>query len=180
MTGFRARNMRADRGSRSGGPGEITPGQGARLTIAEARARDAIRRVREIDPNWRPTPSFKESAEGLIRTYESEAREAEARIAELARAGIGPGPFAGESIAARGSSRNFTGPERREGNRIFFETGCHTCGTFNPGTASGNCVLDHQPPTAWNPHGSQQRLYPQCLSCSSRQGNWISRNGGVR
>jgi hypothetical protein len=41
-------------------------------------------------------------------------------------------------------------------------------------------VLDHQPPTAWNPLGRSQRLYPQCFSCSARQGNWISRNGGRR
>jgi hypothetical protein len=166
------------RGSGSGENGG--PGQAARLEVAQARAHDAIARVRELDRNWKPRPSAHESVEGLIRTYEAEAKEAEARIAELARVGIGPGPFAAESIPARGSGRDFNVWERREGNHIFSRRGCHTCGTFNPGTPSGNCVLDHQPPTAWNPYGRSQRLYPQCLSCSSRQGNWISRNGGLR
>jgi len=52
--------------------------------------------------------------------------------------------------------------------------------TMSPGTPLENFVLDHQPPTAWNPLGRSQRLYPQCFSCSARQGNWISRNGGRR
>jgi hypothetical protein len=173
---------RRGRGSGSGRGGgrfnEPEPGQAARLALAEARAHDAISRVRELDPKWRPQPSAFESVEGLIRTYEAEAVEAEARIAELARNGIGPGPFAGESIAARGPGRDFNVWERREGNRIFARTGCHTCGTFDAGTPSGNCVLDHQPPTAWNPYRRVQRLYPHCLGCSSRQGNWISRNRG--
>jgi len=165
---------------RNSGPIRTELGQAGRLAAAQARAYDAIARVRELDPNWRPRPSAYESVEGLIRTYEAEAREAELRIAELGRVGIGPGPFAGESIPARGPGRDFNAWERREGNRIFSQTGCHTCGTFHPGTPLGNCVLDHQMPTAWNPFGRSQRLYPQCLACSSRQGNWISRNRGLR
>jgi hypothetical protein len=43
-----------------------------------------------------------ESVEGLIRAREGAAREAEARITELGRLGIGPGPFAAELIPARG------------------------------------------------------------------------------
>src|SRR3954447_21956490 len=42
---------------------EVEPGQAARLVEAQTRADDAISRVRELDPNWRPTPSFKESVE---------------------------------------------------------------------------------------------------------------------
>jgi hypothetical protein len=42
-----------------------TPGQAARLAVVEARARDAISRVHEVDPNWRPRPSAYESVEGL-------------------------------------------------------------------------------------------------------------------
>jgi hypothetical protein len=159
---------------------EVEPGQAARLAIAEGRAQDAIRRVRELDPRWNPTPSFRETAEGAIATAEAEVREAEARISELARNGIGPGPFAGESIPARGPGRSYNESERSESRRIFSETGCHTCGIFDAGTPSGNPILDHQPPSAWNPFGRSQRLYPQCLSCSNRQGNWISRHGGRR
>jgi hypothetical protein len=41
--------------------------------------------VRELDPNWRPTPSLTETIEGEIAAAEAEAREAEARLTELAR-----------------------------------------------------------------------------------------------
>ena len=157
-----------------------TPGQAARLTVAEARAQDAIRRIREIDPNWKQTPSLYESVEGLIRTLESDAQQAQARLSELARVGIGPGPFAGESIPARGPERNFTATEREEINRIGSETGCHTCGTFYAGTKSGNFVPDHQLPNALNSLGRSQRLYPQCIVCSDSQGGWVSRLRGGR
>jgi hypothetical protein len=35
-----------------------TPGQAARLTVVEAQARDAIRRVQELDPRWKPQADF--------------------------------------------------------------------------------------------------------------------------
>jgi len=70
--------------TRTGGPSEpMEGGQGARLTAAEGQRRDAISRVRELDPGWKPTPSFYESPEGLIRTNLAEAREAEAHLAKL-------------------------------------------------------------------------------------------------
>src|SRR5215467_11776523 len=132
------------RGRGSGGPGTPGgPGQAARLALAQARALDAIARVRELDPNWRPSPSLYESVEGFIRTYEAEAQEAQARASELARLGIGPGPFACESIPARGPERDFTAFERAEINRFGYNAGCHTCGIRNPGTHSGNFVPDH-------------------------------------
>jgi hypothetical protein len=157
-----------------------TPGQAARLEVVEARARDAINRVREVDPNWRPSPSVYESVEGLIRAREADAQQAHARFLELQRNGIGPGPFAGDSFPARGPERDYRSWEIERNNQNGAIWGCHTCGTFNPGTRSGNYVLDHQQPTAWNPLGRPQRIYPQCLSCSGRQGNWIRRNGGRR
>jgi hypothetical protein len=49
---------------RNSGPIRTEPGQAARLAAAQARAHDAIARVRECDPNWRPRPSVYESAEG--------------------------------------------------------------------------------------------------------------------
>jgi len=159
---------------------DATPAQAARLAVAEAQARDAVRRVQELDPKWRPTPGLHETVEGQIQNLQAQAAQAQARAGELARVGIGPGPFAGESLTARGPERDFMVIERREINRIGAETGCHTCGTFDPGTRSGNFVPDHEPPNALNPTGRSQRLFPQCSPCSSRQGNWITRNRGLR
>lgn len=88
---------------------------------------------------------------------------------------VGPGAHAGESIAARSTARDFSAAERAEINRIGSNTGCHTCGTTSPGTKSGNFVPDHQPPSALNPPGGPQRLYPQCLTCSREQGLEIAR-----
>jgi hypothetical protein len=149
-----------------------------RLAVAEARATEAINRVREVDPNWRPSPSAYESVEGLIRARDAEAQQAQARFLELQRHGIGPGPFAGDSIPARGPGRDFTPAERREINRIGYETGCHTCGIKEPGTVFHNFVPDHQPPNALNTHGRTQRLFPHCITCSSNQGLWILHRGG--
>jgi hypothetical protein len=59
--------------------------QETRLSMAEARAHAAIARVRELDPSWRPRPSAYESIEGLIRAHESDAKQAQARLRELAR-----------------------------------------------------------------------------------------------
>ena len=65
---------------------ELTPGQATRLTLAQARAEDTAARVRNIDPEWKPSPSFYQSPDGLIRKYESDAAQAQARINELSRA----------------------------------------------------------------------------------------------
>jgi len=160
---------------------EATPGQAAELAAVRANYNNIIARVRELDPSWKPRPSLHEqSVEGFIRASKGETLEAEARLTELRSAGIGPGPFAGESIPARGPARDFTEAERLEINRIFNQTGCHTCGTFNPGTIRRNAVPDHQPPTAWNLHRRPQRLLPHCLVCSKLQGLWIARNGRTR
>ncbi|MDT5268357.1 MAG: hypothetical protein QOH49_543 [Acidobacteriota bacterium] len=84
-----------------------------------------------------------------------------------------PGPHAGEHIPARGPERDFTAAEREAIDRIGNETGCHTCGSTDPGTKSGHFVPDHQPPNALNPPGGAQDLYPHCLSCSRTQGGEI-------
>lgn len=92
---------------------------------------------------------------------------------------IGIGRYAGESIPARSPSRNFTVKERQETNRIGRETGCHSCGTKEPGTPKNNLILDHQPPSALNFSGAPQRLYPHCVNCSRTQGSaiWRKLNG---
>lgn len=70
---------------------DATPAQAARYAVANIRAEAAIRRVQEIDPTWRPRPSLTDpnSIEGRIRRAEGEAREAEARLGDLARARFG-------------------------------------------------------------------------------------------
>jgi RHS repeat-associated protein len=59
-----------------------------------------------------------------------------------------PGPHAGEGIPARGPQPSFTPGERDAINAQGRDTGCHTCGSTDPGTKSGNFVPDHQPPQA--------------------------------
>jgi hypothetical protein len=63
---------------------ELEFGQANRLFEAQTTAEKSIARVREIDPNWRPRPSAYESVEGLIRAYEADAEQAQARLRELA------------------------------------------------------------------------------------------------
>ena len=86
-----------------------------------------------------------------------------------------PGPYAGESVpATMGKSRNFTQVIRDRINEIGQNSGCHTCGTKDPGTKSGNFIPDHQPPNSLIPDGTPQQLYPHCKSCSSSQGGTLS------
>ncbi|TBU74091.1 RHS repeat domain-containing protein [Phytopseudomonas daroniae] len=84
-----------------------------------------------------------------------------------------PGPHAGESVPARGPSRDFTKGERDKINEIGRKTGCHTCGSTDPRTTSGNHIPDHQPANALNPSGGPQELYPHCLTCSRVQGGQV-------
>jgi hypothetical protein len=74
-------------GRRIGSDAEGTPEQEARLVAEEAQAQEAIRRVREIDPNWSPQESLTDpnSIEGQIATARGKREEAEDRLIELAR-----------------------------------------------------------------------------------------------
>lgn len=157
---------------------QLTTNQATRLAEAELEARDAIARVREYDPNWRPRPSEHATVEGLIGAHRADTQQARARFAELQNNGIIPGPYFREGMPARGPDRNFSPGERDWMNELFARHGCHTCGTRDPGTPRGNAVLDHQPPTRYNPLRKRQFLLPQCLACSRRQGLWIIQNGG--
>jgi RHS repeat-associated protein len=75
--------------------------------------------------------------------------------------GVGPGPFAGPSVPAGPSPRPTAGQQEAI-NAAGAQAGCHTCGTTDPGTQSGNWIGDHQPPTAINPPGNPQIYLPQC------------------
>lgn len=152
----------------------VPPAQATQLAISNSRMRAAVQRVRELDPRWKPRPSAYETVEGEIAANRAAMREAEARLLELQRMGIGPGPYAKESLPARSSGRNWTAEEIREINRIGRKYGCHTCGTKDPGTPSGNFFLDHQLSSALNPPGRSQRIFPHCIACSGRQGAWVT------
>lgn len=166
-----------DTGRSRGGAGawpNATPAQQARLVASELQAQAAIRRVQEIDARWKPPASISEGIEGAIATNQAAVRQAETRLRELQGTGIGPGPFAQESIPARSMGRKLQREEQQEINRIGSTYGCHTCGTTQPGTKAGNFVGDHQLPNAIVTPGGSQRLFPHCLSCSLRQGGRIT------
>ncbi len=171
--GTRYANRRVSRGPVviNGRRVQLTTNQATRLAEAELEARDAIAQVRQHDPKWRPSPSQYNTVEGMIRAYQAEAREANARYIELTYL-TGPGRFAAESIPSTSTGRLRRG-EQREINLIGRVRGCHICGRFDPGTRSGNHVGDHQQPTALNQLGRPQRRYPQCLHCSNVQGGKV-------
>jgi hypothetical protein len=111
---------------------------------------------------------------GVIAQGATTAIVAGANLANSFASTLEPGPHAGDSIPARGPQRDFTPDERAAVNQAGKDTGCHTCGTTDPGTKTGNFVPDHQPPTKLNPDQSPQRLYPQCKSCSNKQGGDVN------
>jgi hypothetical protein len=86
---------------------EATQGQLAAIAVAQAAARAALARVKEVDPIWRGPASVTSTVEGRILHLQEVVAAAEARISELQRRGIGPGPFAVEWLPARGPGRNF-------------------------------------------------------------------------
>ena len=79
-----------------------------------------------------------------------------------------PGPHAKESIP--GHNGRPTAAEQRQVNELMNKNGCHTCGTKNPGTNTGNAVVDHQPARAL---GNTERFFPHCIECMRRQGGEV-------
>jgi hypothetical protein len=85
---------------------------------------------------------------------------------------VGPGMYAHPNgwIPLRSTGRRFWMVERKAINDLGARYGCHSCGTYNPGTSSGNWVIDHQIPVAfWKP-GMPLRGYPQCATCGLVRG----------
>ena len=80
--GLRHEASRRPRGSAG------TPAQEARHDAAAARAREAVRRLRELEPTWQGPQSVSETIEGRIAHLEATARAAEARLAEILRDAI--------------------------------------------------------------------------------------------
>jgi RHS repeat-associated protein len=94
----------------------------------------------------------------------------EAGVIKSVGSTLQPGKFAGESITARSTARDFSKAEREALNEIGNNTGCHTCGTKDPGTKSGNFIPDHQPVSSLKEVEEVQKLYPHCIDCSRKQG----------
>lgn len=61
-------------------------------------------------------------------------------------------------------TRDWTRAQRDEINKIMKETGCHRCGTRDPGTVSGDAIPDHQPPLYLS--DGPYQLFPHCKQCS--------------
>ncbi|HDR8248947.1 DNRLRE domain-containing protein [Bacillus cereus group sp. Bce039] len=88
---------------------------------------------------------------------------------------IRPGKYAKGSIPAfKGKSRNFSANTRKVINELGNKNGCHSCGVKRPGTKSGNWIPDHLPANSLAKKRVKQRLYPQCLKCSRKQGGRLS------
>lgn len=121
-------------------------------------------------PDWRP----RQSDINKIDLEIIKARQRAPGAVDRQASGIGIGPFARQGIPARSEKRDWTPEEREEINRLGYKYGCHTCGSQDPRSNSGNFVLDHQPATRLNRPGDRQFLFPQCMTCMYRQGGLIS------
>lgn len=89
-----------------------TTEQLTRLESAVARTQDALTRIRQYDPNWRPTTSSfmtRDGVDGAIRDSEARATEAEAYLNRV-RSGIGGnlGPPLSET-RPQGNATSFDG-----------------------------------------------------------------------
>jgi hypothetical protein len=151
----------------------LTPNQQTRLATSQMELEAALQAVREISPTWKPQSQLYSTVEGLIGANLAHAREARVLREKWRYQGIGPGNFSGELREARSPARRFTREEREEVNRIGRESGCHTCGTRDPGTRLGNFIVDHQLPTGLQRSPARQSLLPHCLECSLRQGGTV-------
>ena len=119
-------------------------------------------------PEWGPDMPFADIPEWGVDLPEDNKPPA------MMSSTLRPGPFAGDSIPARDPERDWEDEEIEAIDRIGRTTGCHTCGTTDPGTKSGHFVPDHQPPSQLNFDNQPQRLYPHCIHCSRKQGGEVT------
>ena len=102
-----------------------TPAQEMRLSNAEARAREATRQVRELEPHWKGPSILTDlnSIEGEIAKLEATAQAAEARLAEILRDAIpGANPSWGVNrLTKELYDRGFVlrGPARRSQGLVY-------------------------------------------------------------
>jgi len=153
---------------------EATPGQQARYQAARNAYQRALREIQKLEPQWKPPAQLFETTEGAIRAQQALTQAALVHLRQLQARSLLPGRYSTDSFPARNSGFNFTRAERDGINKIGRRDGCHTCGDKDPGSRSGNFVPDHQLPSALNPSGRAQRLFPQCIRCSRQQGGFVS------
>jgi general stress protein YciG len=135
--------------------GPRLPGSSQAAMLAESQAGFRFAALAEVE-------SVAVSAEGAFTIALAPSAVAVATRAKSdspSRSTLRPGPYAWDSIPARGPGRDFTAAEQQAMNEIGRKHGCHTCGTKNPGTKDGNFIPDHQPPSKLAP-GEQQRRPP--------------------
>ncbi|GAB2859570.1 hypothetical protein GCM10027277_30120 [Pseudoduganella ginsengisoli] len=108
------------------------------------------------------------AAERAVEVARVAEKANEAKHAAKGVSTLKPGPFAKESIP--GHMGKPTAAEQREVNKLMEKHGCHTCGTKNPGTKSGNSIVDHQPAQAL---GETTEFFPHCIDCMRRQGGEV-------
>ena len=83
-------------------PVETTLRQQALLQGMEVRLQSALSRIGRIDPTWKPTVGLHEqSAEGLIRSTQDAAEEAEQYLSRLGQLALPRDPRTGELILSR-------------------------------------------------------------------------------
>jgi hypothetical protein len=149
--------------------GPALPGSSQAALLAESQGGFRLLAMAEVE-------AVAVSSEGIFTIALAPGAVAMAARPETdtpARSTLKPGPYASESIPARGPGRDFTAAEREAVNKIGRKHGCHTCGKKEPGTKSGDFIPDHQPPSQLAP-GQPQRLFPHCKSCSLKQGGEVN------
>lgn len=151
------------------GPGDINAlVKGGYMSRAEALTYEKM----WASGGWKPGPRG-----SMVPSGEFSKSPISAGAKQNVPGSVGPGRHARDSVPAGPTSRP-TAEQQQNINRIGNKSGCHTCGTSNPGTKSGNWIGDHQPPTKLNSPGSPQVYHPQCQSCSNTQGGmlrWMDR-----
>jgi RHS repeat-associated protein len=174
-----------------------TTGTGQTITTTEHHPFWSVTQGRWVDAGTlRPTDVLRTAAGsyvqvGAVRRYEGQRRTYDLTVDALHTYYVvasgtsvlvhndGPedvcslGNYAEESIPARSKGRDWTKQEIDQNNANGDNFGCHTCGIRTPGTKLGTWIKDHWPPSEWIPNGMTQRLFPQCASCSAKQGFWV-------
>ena len=129
-----------------GEPLEATPAQQARLAVAEGFWRDTISRVQALDRTGSLLQERMKRLRDKLLISSSSPRSQIIKLYPNLRASASAPGRSPVSPSRHGVQVVISMSGRWPRSNIGAETGCLTCGTTEPGTSSGNFVLDHQPP----------------------------------